>query len=1079
MIDNPLLTIHLLGSFRLTADQEPVTGLERPRLQELLAYLLLRRDRPLPRQQLAFLFWPDSSEKQALTNLRNLWYRLRQTLPYADRCLAADDLTMQWLADAPCRLDVAAFENHLAQAQTAVHDNERLHHLEQAVVHYGGDLLPGFYSDWLLTERERLAQAHGRSLEQLAALHENRRHYRQAIEWVRALLRHDPLHEAAYTRLIRLHALNGDRAAALHAYHTCATILRRELDVAPGRPARELYERLLNQESVPDVPPEHGAVIPLVGRDKCWAQLQQLWRKAVSRPHLALISGEAGIGKTCLAEALVEWVGRQGIPALTARCYATQGELAYAPIVAWLRSRPLPPLADPWLRELARLFPEILTEHPHLPPPEPLIKPWQRLRLFEALAHALLANHSALLLFLDDWQWCDPDTLDWLHFLLTDRRGQPARPQLLVVTAVRSGERGARAKLADWRPSLTHTGQLTELALGPLNQAATMALAEHVAQRPFDPTLAPLLFEGTEGHPLFIVEMVRAGLAQATPATETELVDHAAAMLAQPTTLPARVRQVLEARLSQLSPAARSVMEAAAVIGRAFTYEVLRRTVDLGEDELVNCLDESWRRRIIREQEEDAYDFSHDKLREVAYAGLSRVRRRWLHGRVAQALEMVHAQELNSVAGVIAAHLEAARQPEPAIVYYQRAAAAARRIYAHQEGLATLQKAVALLPTLPSKAPRDTLTAQLHEASGDLQSWLTRYEAARAAFEKALNHASPDEAVGRARLHRKIGKVLENGKADYPLVAACYETAAAILGSPDEMSPVEIMPAWWEEWCQIQLEQQHLLYWWHQPDEMAAHIDRTRPLIERYGTPWQQATLFSNLSRQLNRSGRFAPSTAALDYARAALEALPAKTSPERGIAFQFSLGFNLLWHGDYAEAETVLNAALAVAEQAGDITLQTRCLAYLVAAARRQGHDADVTIYARRCLALAKTANMFDYIGAAQAGLAWLAWRRDDLAEAVRLAQVALAAWREYTAPYSLYWQALWPLMGIALAQEHLAEAVSYARQLLQPEQQALPTRLEKPLEAALAAWDSGRSDAARQLLHHALTTAQQMNFT
>jgi DNA-binding SARP family transcriptional activator/tetratricopeptide (TPR) repeat protein len=1079
MIENPSLTIHLLGGFRLTAEQEPVTGLERPRLQELLAYLLLQRDRPLPRQHLAFLFWPDSTEKQALTNLRNLWYRLRQTLPHADRCLTADDLTMQWLADAPCRLDVAVFENHLAQAQTAVNDNERLHHLEQAVAQYGGDLLPGFYSDWLLAERERLAQAYGRSLEQLATLHENRRHYRQAIERTRALLRHDPLHEAAYTRLMRLHALNGDRAAALHTYHTCATILRRELDVAPGRPARELYERLLNKESVPDVPPERGAVIPLVGRETRWAQLQQLWRKAATRPQLALIRGEAGIGKTRLAEALVEWVGRQGIPALTARCYATQGELAYAPIVAWLRSRPLPPLADPWLRELARLLPEILAEHPHLPPPEPLIKPWQRLRLFEALARALLTNHSALLLFLDDWQWCDADTLDWLHFLLTDRRGQPARPQLLVVTAVRSGERGARSRLADWQAGLAHTGQLTELALGPLNQAATMALAEHVAQRPFDPALAPLLFQGTEGHPLFIVEMVRAGLAQAAPATEAELVDHAAAMLARPAALPARVRQVLEARLYQLSPAAQSVMGAAAVIGRAFTYEVLRRVVDLSEDELVNCLDESWRRRIVREQEEDAYDFSHDKLRQVAYAGLSRVRRRWLHGRVAQALEIVHAQELDSVAGVIAAHFEATRRPEPAIAYYQRAAAAARRIYAHQEALATLQKAFALLTTLPSEAPRDSLTAQLHEASGDLQSWLARYEAARAAFEMALNHTPPGEAIGQARLHRKIGQALENGKADYALVATCYETAAAILGSPDEMSPAEITPAWWEEWCQIQLEQQHLLYWWHQPDEMAAHIDRTRPLIERYGTPWQQATLLSNLSRQLNRSGRYAPSTAALDYARAALEALPAKTSPERRSVAQFGLGFNLLWHGDYAEAETVLNAALAMAEQTGDAILQTRCLAYLLITARRQGHENDVGRYAHRCLEKATTVQMFDYLGAAQAGLAWLAWRREALTEAERLAQAALADWNKHPFPYPFYWQALWPLLGLYLAQERLAETTTCARKLCDPDQQRLPTNLAESLTAALSAWDSGRPDAARQCLHHALTSAQQMNFT
>ena len=105
------------------------------------------------------------------------------------------------------------------------------------------------------------------------------------------------------------------------------------------------------------------------------------------------------------------------------------------------------------------------------------------------------------------------------------------------------------------------------------------------------------------------------------------------------------MRQVLDARLAQLSPPARSVIELAAVVGRAFSFAVLAQATDLSEDLLVACLDECWRKRIIREQGEDAYDFSHDKLREAAYAGLSRTRRRWLHGRVAQALEQVHAAD--------------------------------------------------------------------------------------------------------------------------------------------------------------------------------------------------------------------------------------------------------------------------------------------------------------------------------------------------------------------------------------------------------------------------------------------------
>ena len=79
--------------------------------------------------------------------------------------------------------------------------------------------------------------------------------------------------------------------------------------------------------------------------------------------------------------------------------------------------------------------------------------------------------------------------------------------------------------------------------------------------------------------------------------------------------------------------------------------------------------------------------------------------------------------------------------------------------------------------------------------------------------------------------------------------------------------------AWWEEWCQVQIEYMLLLYWWRRLDEMAERIARVQPLIERHGTPAQQAALFSNLSRQISRANCFAPSDAALAYARAALRA--------------------------------------------------------------------------------------------------------------------------------------------------------------------------------------------------------------
>ena len=92
---SPALHIHLLGDFRLVYDSTPVTSVNTARLQSLLAYFVLHRNAPQPRHHVAFLFWPDSTEAQAHTNLRNLLYLLRQALPDADRFLHTDTQTLQ------------------------------------------------------------------------------------------------------------------------------------------------------------------------------------------------------------------------------------------------------------------------------------------------------------------------------------------------------------------------------------------------------------------------------------------------------------------------------------------------------------------------------------------------------------------------------------------------------------------------------------------------------------------------------------------------------------------------------------------------------------------------------------------------------------------------------------------------------------------------------------------------------------------------------------------------------------------------------------------------------------------------
>src|SRR5512136_331136 len=105
----PILRIELLGDFRLTYGDEPLAAIVQARQQALLAYLTLHHDAPQSRHHLAFLFWPDTGEAQALTNLRNLLHKLRQALPDAERWLCSDAQTVQWRPDGPYTLDVADF----------------------------------------------------------------------------------------------------------------------------------------------------------------------------------------------------------------------------------------------------------------------------------------------------------------------------------------------------------------------------------------------------------------------------------------------------------------------------------------------------------------------------------------------------------------------------------------------------------------------------------------------------------------------------------------------------------------------------------------------------------------------------------------------------------------------------------------------------------------------------------------------------------------------------------------------------------------------------------------------------------
>ena len=122
-------------------------------------------------------------------------------------------------------------------------------------------------------------------------------------------------------------------------------------------------------------------------------------------------------------------------------------------------------------------MPEILTQRPDLPKPMPLTEAWQRQRLFEALSHAILGKNQPLLLTIDDLQWCDRDTLEWLHFLLRFDRNA----HLLIVGAYRPEEIEQDHPLVATLQALRLEGQVNEVELRPLDEAATQTLATLVA----------------------------------------------------------------------------------------------------------------------------------------------------------------------------------------------------------------------------------------------------------------------------------------------------------------------------------------------------------------------------------------------------------------------------------------------------------------------------------------------------------------------------------------------------------------------------------------------------------------------
>ena len=691
-----LLEVRLLGGFGLSAPSGGAIILPGTRQRALLAYLLLHRDRPVDRRHLAFLLWPDSTEPQALTNLRQLIHDARTAIPDADQFIEADRRLVRWVDDAPFTLDVDRFEaavGHVVRQGSAVGPEADITSLAAGIALYAGDLLPECYDEWIEPPRRRLREMLVDALRRLTALLEERRAFSAALGHAERLRDLEPLDETVTLALMRLHAAQGRRALALDAYARTEALLREELGTAPMPALEELRARLLR---APESEEPAGAALgepAFIDRAAEWTRLTRAWSAAGrARPCCLLASGIPGIGKTRLCAEFAAWARRQGATVAVSSCYRTVGSLPYAPVVDWLRSPmltgPVAGMAREWRAELGGLLPDLgaaeTTETGGS-------SAGSRRRLFDALVRAIGAAPPPRLLVLDDIQWADRETLEWIRFLMS---GDEPR-SLMLLAAHRAGDPAADDRLEDLLRDLRRDGRLELIEVEALDRPDTAALAAAAADGPLEPSIAEELYRETEGHPLYIVEMTRASAeGSARPAS---------ARTTGRRVLPDRVMATIEGRLALLTRSTLDVLGVASVIGREFGTGLLGASSGTGEAEVAAAVEELVERRLVGERRPGVYDFTHDSIREVTYSRLGAERRRLLHRGIAQA-QIASTGGAPASASAIAKHLERGGFIEGAIPFYRLAAEHALGIYAGIEAVAHYEQALELLGRLPPSA---------------------------------------------------------------------------------------------------------------------------------------------------------------------------------------------------------------------------------------------------------------------------------------------------------------------------------------------------------------------------------------
>lgn len=538
-----------------------------------------------------------------------------------------------------------------------------------------------------------------------------------------------------------------ERAAFLQAARTLLTSDRLPLDALPVEamsaaaasdgpaPAGDQLARAGDQKS------------PFVGRDNEYGQfLGLIARLTGGSGQVVLIEGEAGIGKSRLMIEVASYALQRALPVLLTNCYEIERAIAYQAVIDLATQacqaapeaslRKITPIL---LAEIATLVPAMATRMVDLLPLAADFPEARQARLFHALLQLFnaLAQDRQLIVMIDDIQWADDASLQFLHFLA---RQIAIRPVLLAC-AYRDEEAGNNERLASLIERLRREPHARHMALARLGPGDTETLIERMNDPKLSaPGLATRLHVETEGNPFFLWSILHSLSEGGYAVRDTDSL-----------TLPDALRDSVRVRLARVPHEDRPLLDVAAVLGRRFDFETLLALTRAPEQRFLHTMESLVKRRLLREDQESGfYDFSHDKVREVVYRDIGMARRVLLHRAVAEMLEQHPASNLHERDARLAEHFERGNVWPKALLYLGLAAEHSQKLFAMRESLQWFDRAVALLQAHPEAATQARQLA-MYERRGVARAQAGQIEGAVADFRRVIDAARALGEHGHAR----------------------------------------------------------------------------------------------------------------------------------------------------------------------------------------------------------------------------------------------------------------------------------------------------------------------------------------